>query len=150
MHILTVFGYWNPMGFIPEFCLIKTLCSVGIWRVRDEEAIGYMKMNAKSKKAMHFIKLIKQYKELALTARDSGKFLGRRAVTMWENGEEDLSEWSERRGDGLYQLVNSYERGVIKWKRLLIELIETLDEPLPVHINWGDVVVLSPPFHRIL
>ena len=86
MHVLTVFGYWNLVGFIPEFCLIKTLCSVGIWRVEDEEAIGYVQMDAKSKKTMHFIKLIKQYKKLALIARDVGKFLGRRAVTMWENG----------------------------------------------------------------
>ena len=54
MHILTVFGYWNPMGFIPEFCLIKILCSVGIRRVRDEEAIGYMEMDAKSKKSDAF------------------------------------------------------------------------------------------------
>ena len=99
MHILTVFGYWNPMGFIPEFCPIKILCSVGIRRIIDEEAIGYMEMDAKSKKAMLFIKLLKQYKELALTARGAGKFLGRRAVTMWENGEEDLSERSEQRGD---------------------------------------------------
>ena len=99
---------------------------------------------------MHFIELIKQYKELKLTARDAGKFLGRRAVTMWENGEEDLSERSEQRGDRLYQLVNFYERGVIKLKRLLIELIETSDEPLTVNINWRDVVDLGPPFHRIL
>ena len=82
MHILTVFGCWNPMGFIPEFCLIKILCSVGIRRVRDEEAIGYMEMDAKNKKKpMNFIKLLKQYKELALTARDAGKFLGMRVVT---------------------------------------------------------------------
>ena len=94
------------MGFIPEFCLIKILCLVGIWRVRDEEAMGYVEMNAESKKAMHFIELIKQYKELALRTRDASKFLGRRAVTMWENSEEDLSEQSEQRGDGLYQLVN--------------------------------------------
>ena len=113
MHILTVFGYWNPMGFISKFCLIKTLCSVDISRVEDEKAIGYVEMNAKSKKVMHFIKFIKQYKELALMARDAGKFLGRRAVIIWENGEEYLSEWSERGGDGLYQLVNSYERGVM-------------------------------------
>ena len=86
---------------------------------------------------MHFTKLIKQYKELVLTARDAGKFLGRRAVTMWENGEEDLSEWSERRGDGLYQLVNFYETGVIKLKRLLVELIETSDEPLTVDVIGG-------------
>ena len=44
--ILTVFGYWNPMGFITKFCLIKTLCLVGIWRVEDEEAIGSVKMDA--------------------------------------------------------------------------------------------------------
>ena len=50
MHILTVFGYWNPMGFITVFCLIKILCSVGIWRVEDEETIGYVEMDAKSKK----------------------------------------------------------------------------------------------------
>ena len=99
---------------------------------------------------MHFIKLIKQYKELALTTRDAGKFLGRRAVTMWENGEEDLSERSEQRGDSLYQLVNFYERGVIKLKRLLMELIETSDKPLIVDINWGDVVDPPPPLHRIL
>ena len=138
------------MGFIPEFCLIKILCSVGIWTVTDEEAIGYMEMDAKSKKAMHFVKLIKQYKELALTARDAGNFLGRREVTMWENGEEDLSERSEQRGNNLYQLVDFYERGVIKLKRLLVDLIETSDEPLTVDINLGDVVALPPPFHRIL
>ena len=69
---------------------------------------------------------------------------------MWKNGEEDMSEWSERRGDGLYQLVDFYERGVIKLKRLLVELIETSDEPLTVNINWRDVVDLGLPFHRIL
>ena len=42
---MRVFGYWNPMGFIPKFCLTKILCSIGIWRIRDEEAIGYMEMN---------------------------------------------------------------------------------------------------------
>ena len=125
------------MGFILKFCPIKALCSIGIWRVKDEEAIGYVEMDAKSTKAMHFIKLTKQYKELALIARDAGKFLGRRAVTMWENGEEDLSEWTERRGDGLCQFVDFYERGVIKLKRLLVELIETSGEPLTVDINWG-------------
>ena len=41
--------------------------SNGIWGVEDEEAIGYVEMDAKSKKVMHFIKLTKQYKELVLT-----------------------------------------------------------------------------------
>ena len=48
MRILTVFGYWNPMGFIPEFCLIKTLCIVVNWEIDDEEAIGNMQMDANS------------------------------------------------------------------------------------------------------
>ena len=50
MSILTVFGYWNPMGFIPKICVMITLCSVGIWRVEDEEAVGYVEMDAESKK----------------------------------------------------------------------------------------------------
>ena len=69
---------------------------------------------------------------------------------MWENEEEDLSERSEQRGDSWYQLVNFYERGVIKLKRLLIVLIETSDEPFTVTINWRDVLALPPAFHGIL
>ena len=150
MRILAVFGYWNPMGFIPEFCLIKSLCSLGNWRIKYEEAKGYVELDSKSKKAMQFIKLIKQYKELAPTARDAGRFLARRVVTTWENGEEDLSEWSERKGEDFYQLANYYEKRVLKLKRLLVELIETSDEPLIVNINSEDLVALGPPFHRIL
>ena len=109
-----------------------------------------MGLDAKSKKAMHLINLIKQCKELASTARGAGKFLGRKAVTTWELGEEDLSEWSERKGDDLYQLANFYEKGVIKFKRILLELIETSDQPLTLPINWRDVVVLGPPFHKLV
>ena len=57
MRILTIFGFWNPMGLIPVFCLIKTLCLVGNWGIDDEEAIGNMHMDANSQKAMHFISL---------------------------------------------------------------------------------------------
>ena len=69
------------MGFIPEFCRIKKLCSVGNWGIKDEEANGNVELDAKSKREMHFINLIKQCKELASTAQDAGKFLGRRVVT---------------------------------------------------------------------
>ena len=41
-----------------------------------------MQMDANSKKAMHFISLIKQYQELAVTPRDAEEF--------WE-GEQKLS-----------------------------------------------------------
>ena len=56
-----------------------------------------MQMDANSKKAMHFISLIKQYQELAVTARDAEQFLGRRAEITWGRGEGDLSERSERK-----------------------------------------------------
>ena len=99
---------------------------------------------------MHFIKLIKQYKELALTARDTGKLIERRVVTTWKHGGEDLSEWSERKGDDLYHLDGFYERGVVRLKGLLVELIKTSDQPLTVNINWEDVVALGLSFHKIL
>ena len=51
------------MGFIPEFCLVRTLCSVDNSIIDDEEAITNVQMDANSKKAMHFISLIKQYQE---------------------------------------------------------------------------------------
>ena len=64
---------------------------------------------------MHFISLIKQCQELTLIARDASDFLRRRAEIMWDCGQEDLSEWSERKGDVLYQLANYYERGFSIW-----------------------------------
>ena len=47
----------------------------------------------------------------------------------WEHGEEDLVEWKERKGDGLYQMVELFEEEVIKLKRRLQELFETSDNP---------------------
>ena len=86
-------------------------------------------------RAMRLIELIRQYRELALTARDAGEFLGRRAEVSWEQEEEDLVEWNEWKEDGLYQLVEFYE-GVIKLKRILQELTKTSDKPLALNINW--------------
>ena len=91
----------------------------GMMRTNGEGAIGNGEMDAKSKKAMHSISLFKQYKELALTTRDAIKYLARRAEITLEHGEEELSGWSERKGDDLYQLINFYEKGAIKLKRLL-------------------------------
>ena len=41
-------SFWilNPMGFIPVFCLVKTLYLVGNWRIDDKEEIGNMQMDA--------------------------------------------------------------------------------------------------------
>ena len=95
---------------------------------------------------MHFISLIKQYQELAVTARNADGFLGRTAEIIWKHGEGDLSERSERKWGVLYQLVDYYEKRVLNLKRLLKELIETSNQPLTLHINWDDVMILHPPF----
>ena len=107
-------------------------------------------MDANSKKTMRFINLIKQYQELALTACDAGEFLARRAKTTWEHGEGELSEWSESKGDVLYQLADYYEKRVLNLKRLLKDLIEALDQPLTLLINLENVAAIGLPFHRIL
>ena len=109
-----------------------------------------MQMDANSKKAMHFISLIKQYQELAVTARHANEFLGRRAELIWGHGEGYLSERSESKWGVLYQLADYYEKRVLNLKRLLKELIETSDQPLALPINWEVAVVPPPPFHRIL
>ena len=109
-----------------------------------------MQIDAKSKKAMHFISLIKQYQELALTTRETGEFLGRRTEITWEHGEGDLIERSESKGDVSFQLADYYEKRVFNLERLLKELIETLDQPLTLPINLEDMMVLHPAFQRIL
>ena len=65
-------------------------------------------MDVNSKKAMHFISLIKQYQELAVTARDADEFLERRAEITWGHGEGDSSEGSECKWGVLYQLAAYY------------------------------------------
>ena len=138
------------MGFFAEFCIIKKLCLVDNWRIDDEEAIGNVRMDANSKRAMHFIVLIKQYQELVSAMCDAGNFLGRRAEITQEHGEGDLSEWNERKGDVLYQLADYYEKTVLTVKCLLKKLIETSDKRLTMIINSEDVMVLHSPFQKIL
>ena len=54
------------------------------------------------------------------------------------------------KGNGIYQIVELHEEGVIKLKHHLHELIRTSDGPLTLNINWEDVDILGPPFHGIL
>ena len=107
-------------------------------------------MHVNSKEAIHFISLIKQYQELVVTARDADEFLGRRAEIIWGHGEGDLSERSERKWGVLYQLAYYSEKRVLNLKRLLEELMETSDQSLTLPINWYNVMVLHPPFQKIL
>ena len=45
-------SFWvlESNGILPRN--LNTLCSVGIWKVEDEEAVGYVEMDAKSKKCI--------------------------------------------------------------------------------------------------
>ena len=63
-------------------------------------------MDTNSKKAMHFISLIEQYQELAVTTCDADEFLGRRSKITGGHGEGDLSERSELKWGVLYQLAD--------------------------------------------
>ena len=87
------------MGLIFILYPTKILCLIVIMRVDCEEKVENEKMNAKPKKAMVLIKLIKDYRELALTTRDCGEFFGTMMEIDWELGDGDMSEWDERKGD---------------------------------------------------
>ena len=54
-----------------------------------------MEMNAKAKQAMVLVNLIKDYRDIALTARDRGKFFGNMMGIDWELGDDDRSEWDQ-------------------------------------------------------
>ena len=67
-------------------------------------------------------------------------------VGAWRRGAERV----ERAKRGWpFQLVDFYEKGVIRLKRLLHEPIKKSDQHLIVNINWEDIRVLVPLFHRI-
>ena len=73
------FGVLESNGIHHRILSNKSTILVGNWGTNNEEAIGNMQMDASSQKAMHFINLIKQRLELALTAREADDFLRRRA-----------------------------------------------------------------------
>ena len=80
------------MGFIPKLFLLKMKYLLEV-KVRDDvktDDNGGMSDN--STKAINVINLMKQYKELALTARKVVHFLGRQAEVHWNHGREDLIE----------------------------------------------------------
>ena len=94
-----------------------------------------MKMNATTKEAIVLVNLIRSYRELALTARDCGGFFVEMMGIDWELGDGNKSEWDQRKGDDLYQVVYGCEEQVVKLKHHLLNFIETLDEPLTVPKN---------------
>ena len=104
-------------------------------RVDCEGKVENMKMNVESKKAMVLINSIKDYRELALTTRDCGEFFVTMAEIDWELGDGDESEWDERKGDVMYQVINDYEGQAVKLKRRLLALIESSDEPFTSLVN---------------
>ena len=104
----------------------------------------------KKEKARNLIERIKMYRELALTAREAGAYVGGSAVTWWRHGDEEMVEWSERKGDQLYSIVDFYEREAVKATDQLYELIRSLDVSLDLPINWRDAALLGPPWLRLL
>ena len=64
-YLRKIYAYFDSFwvmkfdGIHPRVLSNKTLCSVGNWRIDDEEAIGNVQMDANFQKAIHFISLIK-------------------------------------------------------------------------------------------
>ena len=42
-------------------------------------------------------------------AREVGSYLGRSTVTWWRNGDKDMVEWNERKGDHMIQMAEYSE-----------------------------------------
>ena len=60
------------------------------------------RMSDNLKKAMNLINLMKQNKELGLTAREVVHFLERQAEVGWNSGREYLVEWNHGKGDDIW------------------------------------------------
>ena len=83
-------------------------------------------------------------------ARKVGEHFERSAVAWWCHGNGDVVEWSEWKGDYLYNAVELYEKEAIKSTDQLYELIKSLGVPLTLHSNWRDMEMLGPQFLRLL
>lgn len=138
------------MGLIAKYRLINQLFSIGTMRIDGGKKDGNEQMDIQYRKGIELIELVKHYTELARTIRDAGEFLRRCAEISWSNGNEDLVEWNERKGDKMYHLVDLYDEEVVKLKRRLHELIQTSDELLTLRINWRDTETLVLTLYKIL
>lgn len=114
-----------------------------------EESNGIAKMNAKTKKSIVLVNLMKDYKEIDLSTGDCGEFFSNMMEFDWELGDGDRSEWDKRKADVICQIVNEYEEQIVKVQRCFLDHIESLDEALTVPINQRDVGILVTPFHKV-
>ena len=82
-------SFWvlESNGIQPKLFIIKILCSIEILTV------GYVEMSANTKRTMVLLNLIKDYRELALTAPDCGDFFGNMMGIYWGLSDGDRSEW---------------------------------------------------------
>ena len=94
---------------------------------------------------MNLIERIKMYMELAFTARKAEVYFGGSAGTWWRHGDKKMVEWSERKGDQLYCIVEA-----VKVTDQFYELVRSSDVPMDLPINWRDTWLLGPPFLRLL
>ena len=63
---MAVFGYKNPMGFIPKLFLLKVKYLLELQVMDDVKTDDNKGISDNSKKAMNLSNLMRQYKELAL------------------------------------------------------------------------------------
>ena len=87
----------------------------------------------RKEKARVLIDRINQHNDLARPAKEVGNHLGRDAVTWWCVGDEDMMEWSERKGDHIFDVAEYYGKEAAKGLSKLHRVIGFSD---PMMYSW--------------
>ena len=68
-----------------------------------------MREKEEREKEKFLIERIWQHKDLAITAKEAGKYIGRSATTWKLNGNEEMAKWIQQKSDRLYNMSERYE-----------------------------------------
>lgn len=79
------------------------------------------------------IETINRCNNSARMAKEVGGHLARSPLTSWRNGDEDMVEWNERKGDRMYEMAEYYEKEAAKASRKLHTIIVSSD---PIMYSW--------------
>ena len=70
---------------------------------------------------------INQYDDFARTAKEVGNHLGKNAMMWWRIWDEDIVEWSERKGDHIFDMDECYQKEAAKASKEIHMIINSLD-----------------------
>ena len=102
----------------------------------NDKTIGEdCKETEKREKAKILIEKTKQYRDLAKTAQEVGRYFEGSAIAWWRHGNEEMVDWSERKGDHLYNITEYYKEEAVKSSNQLYTIIGTSEIHLEARIK---------------